>query len=107
VGQKRSEAADALENLDNKPDVPEDCGSIEVLFLPHQDTGSRAKRASEAADMLNSAAQALHDYCDGKEHEDGTESGEEFDRSEFDELADQLENDASELESIEFPGMYG
>lgn len=99
VGERRNEAADQLENISpNKPDWPSDAPSVDVVFFPHLDTSSRSKRASEAADMLTTAAAELRAY----EPEEGdTELKEQFEQ-----LADQLEEDASDLESVDFPGMY-
>lgn len=101
VGKRRQEAADNLSNLD-KPDIPDDALEVSTVFLPSLDTSSRAKRASEAADMLNTAAGTIREQIDKME-----EAAEKPDTSELEELADKLEEDSSELEGIEFPGMYG
>jgi hypothetical protein len=98
LGERRQEAADALSNL-SEPDVPEGCGSLEAFFLPSLDLGSRAKRATEAADMLRAAAAAIREKM-------GDDASDE-DRSEWESLADQLDSDVSDVEEVEFPGMYG
>jgi hypothetical protein len=111
LGQRRQEAADNLSNLNERPDVPDGCGEISLVFWPSLNSDSRSKRASEAADMLNSAALAIREHLEAVPDlaiegifPDGTEAP---DTSEWEELADKLENDASELEGVEFPGMYG
>lgn len=104
LGQRRSEAADNCENIaGNKPEVPAAGCAITVMYLPSLDTSSRAKRASEGASMMQCAAEAIREHL-----EDLPEDGDEGeDDADLESLADQLENDASEFEGIEFPGMYG
>jgi len=100
VGQRRQEAADALENF-SLPDIPAEAGDITVLFLPSLDLSSRSKRADEAANKLRTAAEAIADFLsDDNEDTEG-------DNQALKDLAEQVENDASELEGVEFPGMYG
>lgn len=92
-GERINDAADTLENIvNNKPELSDAAMKTEVVFLPHFDTNSRPKRAAEYADMMSTAAMALRERED-EESEDG-------------DTADTLENDSSELESVEFPGMY-
>ena len=103
VGQRRQEAADALSNLQDKPDIPAVCENLDAVFFPHRDAKSRPKRAAEAADMLTTAAGAIREYLDA-EPEDGKEVE---NADELSDLADKLEEDAAELEGVDFPGMYG
>ncbi len=102
VGEARQEAADNLSNLTDRPDVPEGCKDISTVFLPSLDSTSRPKQAQEAADMLSTAASAIREQI-GK----AGEGDDKPDTAEWEELADKLENDASELEGVDFPGMYG
>jgi hypothetical protein len=112
IGQRRQEAADALDNIaGNRPDVPEQVAGETLVFLPALDQESRAKRAANAADMLSSAAGAIREWIDAepekKEGESVTEDEPESREDIANECADTLENDAEELSSVEFPGMYG
>jgi hypothetical protein len=99
IGQRRLEAAEALADF-SLPDIPAEAGDIEVLFLPALILSSRSKRAGEAADRLKTAAQAIRDFV--SEGDEGPQEGDALE-----DLAEQLEKDASELEGVEFPGMYG
>lgn len=102
VGQRREEAANILSDLAcNEPDQPTILEKITTVFLPHLDTSSRAKRASDAVDMLTSAALAIREYTEEAKPGKGDEA------DSLDDVADHIENDASELENVEFPGMYG
>ncbi len=121
LGQRRSECADSLDNLNDLPHIPEDVAEITTVYLPHLDQGSRVKRASDAVDMLSMAAAAIRGEIESRTETDGivlepiTEladaDGEEkpmrSEASDLEELADKLENDSQELDGIEFPGMYG
>jgi hypothetical protein len=100
LGCRRGEAASTLEDLAaDVPDIPEECGDIDVIFLPRLDRNSRAKRAADAAAMLYKAAEGIHSYL--KENE-----GEEGDASELAELAGELQEVSDELAGVDFPGMY-
>lgn len=98
-GQCLDEAASSLENID-KPEIPEKAAEIQIVFLPSFDLGSRAKRASEAADMIRSAGTAIHEWLGDND----INEGDLYD--ELTELADQCESHADEVEAVEFPGMY-
>lgn len=100
VGQRREEAASELQNFD-KPDVPTFCEGLAAVFFPHKDATSRPKRAIEAADMMTTAATTIREAIEEIEEDSDT------DVSELESLCDQLEEDASNLEGIDFPGMYG
>jgi len=98
LGQRRSDAAEALGNVaSNSPDVPEAVGNLRGVFLPHLDTGSRAKQAGEAVDMMETAAMIIREHAEDEAMAD----------LDIESIADQLENDATELAAVEFPGMYG
>ena len=56
--------------------------------------------------IWNDAAGAIREYVEEKQNAEG-EKDEIEGIDELNELADQLENDASEIEGVEFPGMYG
>jgi len=56
---------------------------------------SRAKRASETASKLRAIAEQLRELADLR------------DEPELKEIADTIEEQAGELESIDFPTMYG
>jgi hypothetical protein len=101
LGCRREETASSLNGISDHGDVAlDDFPEIETVFCPTLDTSSRAKRAGEAADMLNTAASALREYLDNAEEEENK-------AEDLDSLANQLEEDSSELEGIDFPGMYG
>ena len=102
VGQRRQDAADALGEF-MLPDIPAEADDITVLFLPSLDLSSRSKRADDAAEQLRTAAQAIRDFVSEMEEK---EEGEDTDSHTLEEFADQLENDATELENVDFPGMY-
>jgi len=111
-GTRVEEAANTLEGI-SEQDSTDLMNEVEVYHLPSLDTSSRSKRAAEAASLLQSVAAACHDYV--SEHrgeaktEDSDDSGTSYEDSDYDELdsiADQCENDAGEVEGVEFPGMY-
>ena len=96
-----NETADCLENVASDPanleEVPDEVLDSEVTVVEFyrnlkRMTASRVTRASNAAAKFNVAVERF------REHEDNEE---------IVQLADELENAASEIESTEFPGMYG
>jgi hypothetical protein len=100
LGSRREEAADQCEEVaNNRPDIPKHVESLTCLFLPPQKVSSRAQRASEAAEKLQTAALAVQEYIDGLE--------DDADRLDFEDFVNQLEDDASTLVEVDFPGMYG
>jgi hypothetical protein len=122
-GQRVEEAANALEGV-SQPSDNDLMSDVEVYHPPSLDMSSRSKRAEEIASMLESVANACHDFVaehrSSKPETEETESeeaaeteeteSETFDDSDYDELdsiADQCENDANEIQNVEFPGMYG
>jgi len=54
------------------PDRPEVAGHISFVLFPSLDVGSRAKRASQAADQLRSSAEAVREFVE--ENKVATES---------------------------------
>ena len=117
-GQRVDEAANTLESISEQDSI-DLMNEVEVYHLPSLDTSSRSKRAAEAASILQSVAAACHDYVsehrgeakteDDEKSEESDDSGTAYEESDYDELdsiADQCENDAGEVEGVEFPGMY-
>jgi hypothetical protein len=86
--QKREVGEELVRLAEEKPDLPDGAADVLVLHYPSLHQFSRAKRASEIAASLRSAAEAL------------TGRG-------FGDVADELEDVAGQLEQVEFPGMYG
>lgn len=119
-GQRVEEAADTLNSIDMDV-APDVLNHLELLYLPNFDATSRSSRASEAADMLRSAKEAIYDWiaeiCPNGE-DDTEESrvvsfGDGDDKQEVSvnwadlkSFADQLESNADELDNVEFVGMY-
>lgn len=102
VNQAVEEAANVLRDIE-QPDIPNIIGELEVFFVPAADLGSRAKRASNAAFMLDTAAAALLEWAD--EEKNKTNFPEQVE--EVEQAADELEELSSTLSDVEFPGMYG
>lgn len=116
--QRVSEAADALEALD----VPEPDDEFQITdtlklelsaeqmtfdFTPMKRKRgylSRRNRAAEAANLLESAAGAIRNHI---ENDYSDADDDDLDFSALEQLADELESVASELQDVEFPGMYG
>lgn len=119
-GTRVGEVADTLEGISAQDSI-ELMSQVEVYHLPNLDSSSRAKRAAEVARMLQDVAAACHDYVSEnrpevkdedaavavKDEEDSETSYEDSDYDELDSIADQCENDAQEVEGIEFVPMYG
>ncbi len=97
-GQRVGEAADALSSI-YIPDLPIDTMEMSVVFVPGKGT-SRADRAAEAADMLITAANEIESCL--KSNVVNPE-----DRDQLEELVGEYQSIADELQSIDFPGMYG
>ena len=110
--ERINSAAEALEGIDSQ-DPTDLMTDIEVYHLPMLDALSRADRLSEATSILNDVAGAVHDFVSEQRANAPEEESEEEpeysedDLDEVDRIADQCESDASELDSVEFPGMYG
>lgn len=101
VGEARGEAADNLENV-NEPDVPAEIEKIEVKwsYFPLKARASRRERRDEAVSTLNVVMEHLDEIInDDKEEQEQRDAAES--------LRDDIDNVISEVESVEFPGMYG
>lgn len=106
-GTHVGEVADALEAI-SAQDPTELMSCVEVYHLPCLDSSSRSKRAAEAASLLQDVAEACHNYVSENRTKAESESSyEDSDYDELDSIADQCENDAQEVEQIEFVTMYG
>jgi hypothetical protein len=109
VGERRGEAADALENL-QEPDVPEELKGdafkmnwqVHVLSPSAERRKSRAMRRDEAVETLQNVVGYLNDDIEANE-----EKYSEAIREAASSLADDVENLINEAEEIEFPGMRG
>jgi len=117
------EAISALEGV-SEVDVPECAEQLRCTVTKLKRKASRATRANWAAELYNAAAGAARsrieelnelEFSDDDEGEpepegESTEPKTEADRdtmvSELDSFADECENQGSDLEGIEFPGMY-
>lgn len=100
-----SECADTLEGCE-EPTVETNLEALEVTY-PVTNYGkrnpSRAARCGDAVAVLQAIVERLNEI----EEPEATEGAERelFDNA--DTLRDELENTIGELESVEFPGMYG
>lgn len=89
-GQRVEEAASALESVD-QPEVPDLLDAVTAQHTPStKKRQSRADRLSEARDLLQLAAECARERAE-------VLAG----------FADECENAVSELDSVEFPTMYG
>jgi len=115
-GQRVDEAANTLEGI-SAQESTDLMSQVDVYHLPSLDTSSRSKRASEASSILQDVAAACHDYVsenrpeasDEEESAEKKEADTTYEDSDYDELdsiADQCEDDAGEVDGVEFPGMY-
>ena len=89
-----SSVADELDNL-NLPDT-EGLPDIRVVLLPGEGN-SRAHRASDAAATYNLVAEKLDEFIDKMTTED---------KDSLEELVSTIQEAASALENISFPGMF-
>ena len=98
AGEARGEAADNLEQIE-EVDVPDALKDVQLQWQDaHEAKGrrglSRSKRRENAISILQSVMSLL----------DENEDSESDENSEF---YTALENAIGEMESVEFPGMYG
>lgn len=115
-----NEAADLLEGLDF--DVPKDVEGvlqhITAFHPPMLNCNSRADRASDASDMLINVKDAIEEWVEENRPEgqktatmtfgEGDDKEEvEVDFDALSEFADHLDELSDEIQSVEFPGMYG
>jgi len=116
-----SEAADALENVSFDIEVPDCLEGVEVEYASHSPYGrrgpSRPMRRDNIVEALRAAQSKAESVQQEKEDEkqgmveddDASEGGLERLDDEIEALQqfyDELEDAISELESVEFPGMY-
>lgn len=95
AGEKRGEAADALEDL-SEPSVPEALKLVEVTYyvpasVPKRGL-SRSARRDHACGVLDRLVEVLNEKEENKEAM---------------ELAQELEELKDNAEAVEFPGMFG
>jgi hypothetical protein len=99
------EAASSLENA-SRPDEPGDeLDGITVTIqdpTPRRRGYSRADRLGQAVYILDACISALEDFAASEDPEFPEEKAEAADA-----YKDEIENAKSEVESVEFPGMYG
>jgi len=102
VGEARAEAASELESISgDQPDVPQLVSSLRIVHYPSLRQSSRGDRADEAANMLRAAVKVVQKYL---------ESGVKLKKAEAKDVAEfveQLEDHASQIDGVEFPGMFG
>ena len=100
------EAASSLENIQSTLESAEDFFSkdgsvgaiLKITVLPMLGKASRSARAGWAASVLEDVSAALLEYSE-KVKDDA-------ERSDIEETTGYLEDAASELQNVEFPGMY-
>lgn len=107
-----SEARDTLEGKD-EPEVPDILDGIEVNWSEQIPKDKRHKtarwaRLANVCAMLGAAAEAVREASSdhGMEGTDGASYVERFEEAQ-EELADALEETMGEIESVEFPTMFG
>lgn len=103
--QAFAEAADVLEGV-QEPEVPDCCSDVVVSYgesVPRRKRHSpgRAVRCYNAASALSACAEAVREWADDPANADHD------DLDAATQLADELEGIASEVEGVEFPGMFG
>ena len=101
VGEARSEAADQLGNISDPPELPPCVSSLRIVHYPSLHQTSRRQRAYEAEEMMQVVAKAIRQYQQGEAKLKKAEA------KDLDECCQQLEGNAEELDSVEFPGMFG
>ena len=101
VGEARSEAADQLGDISDPPELPPYVSSLKIVHYPSLHQTGRRQRAYEAAEMMQAVAKAIRQYRENEAKLTKTEA------KDLDECCQQLEGHAEELDSVEFPGMFG
>ena len=100
LGNARQEAADQLSDV-QRPEIPNVLESLTVLHYPSSKLSSRSDRAAEAVSILYDCATQTDDWV--AEQQDKGVDLEDC----CDEFTNQLRDDISTVEDVEFPGMYG
>jgi hypothetical protein len=107
VGERRGEAADALENL-TEPSVPKSLEplvvkwQVRILSPSAERRKTRSDRRYEAVETLNVVKDFLDEIKDADKNLFSDDEKEEAET-----LRDEIENLVDEAESVEFPGMRG
>ena len=109
-----SEAAETLGNYTDSPDVPEYLAELPAeAVLDNKKNPSRATRCGNATCYLDGALGSIEAFLEALEKKDSPEATsktpeqiEEI-KSEVEELQGTLDECKSEIEGVEFPGMYG
>ena len=102
VGEARQEAATELETISgDQPELPDFLASVRLVHYPPLHQTSRHDRAGGAADMLQAAVKAVEDY-----RKSGVKL-KKADAKALDEFAAQLEDHATQIGDVDFPGMFG
>lgn len=117
--ERVDEAASNLENIEQQ-EATDLMKKIEVFHLPMLGGNSRGHRAAAAANILKAVAVAITDYC--QQHREDSKpkvkmkvklkakpkkpSVEDSDFEELESISSQCEDDACEVENVEFPGMF-
>jgi hypothetical protein len=101
LGERRSEVSQELmEIADEVPMVPEVFASVELLHIPLTKVSSRGDRAKQAALRLEAVAEKLSALLQTTKTRRSVAAAVE-------EVCEQLNDHASAVRDIEFPGMYG
>lgn len=102
VAQARYEAASQLDEIaGDQPSVPESISSLRIVHFPSLNSGSRAVRAANATDVLRAVLLAT------EQHMKETVNLKKAELEEFREFCEHLERHIDEIDSVEFPGMFG
>jgi hypothetical protein len=101
LGEMRSNASEELmEIADDAPMVPEQFALVELLHLPSPKVSSRGDRAEEAAMCMEAVAEKLSALLQTTKTRKSVAAAVE-------EVCEQLNDHASAVRDVEFPGMYG
>jgi hypothetical protein len=101
VGEARQEAASELEEIcGGQPEIPTFVAPLPIVHYPSLNQKSRSDEADEAAAMLRAVVQAVAAYRESNKLK-------KSDARELDDFVGQLEDHAENIESVEFPGMFG
>jgi hypothetical protein len=102
-GEDLQNAIDTLGNLE-APVVPTEVENLETVYIPQEKIDSRPDRRDDAVSKLATAVDVLNDAMDDEDSE--TKYTDEQ-KEGIQQLIDDLENLASDAESVEFPTMFG
>jgi predicted ribosome quality control (RQC) complex YloA/Tae2 family protein len=114
--QRVSDACDTLEEHTDAPDVSAMLAELPVTYVEsvriYKKAGpSRAIRAGNAVNRLDAVIEALSEIIDdedkAKEIAEVHNAKADEVQQEAEELRDQLEEHKSEIDGVEFPGMFG